>query len=152
VTVASLRDRWSAPLMVALAVAGLVIALYLAIVKLTGGTPACGVLAGCDTVNGSEYAVFMGVPVALFGAAGSTVTLAGALAWWRRASRSGLLIAYVTGLAALPVLAYLTYLELFVIAAVCVWCVAYAVTVIAGWLVATAVLFDARSTPNETTR
>lgn len=124
--------------LLALTAAG--IALYLAIVKLTGGTPACGVLAGCDTVNSSEYAVVLGIPVALLGAGASILTTIAAVAWWRGASRRWLLVAYVVGLAALPFLAYLTYLELFVIHAICIWCVAYAVMVVAGWLVAAAAL------------
>lgn len=136
-----IRSRPAGAAMSALALAGLLISLYLAIVKLAGGSPICGPLAGCDTVNNSEYAVFMGIPVALFGAGASAVTLAGALAWWRASSRRGLLVAYLVGLAGLPVLAYLTYLELFVIHAVCIWCVAYAVTVVGGWVVATGVLF-----------
>jgi uncharacterized membrane protein len=126
--------------MVVLAGAGIAIAAYLSLVKLGGGSPACVVVAGCDAVNNSEYSVFMGVPVAVFGLTGSVLTFVAAAAWWRRRSRRGLLIAYLLGLAALPVLGYLTYLELFVIHAICIWCVAYAVTVISGWLVATAAL------------
>jgi uncharacterized membrane protein len=128
--------RRSGLVMAALALVATLIALYLAAVKLTGGTPACGVLAGCDTVNTSEYSVLLGIPVALFGAAGSIMTLGAAVAWWRGGSRRALLLAYVLGLASLPFLAYLTYLELFVIRAICIWCVAYAVIVVAGWLVA----------------
>jgi uncharacterized membrane protein len=118
-----------------IASAGVFIASYLAIVKLAGGVPACGPLGGCDTVNTSLYAEFMGIPIALFGAGASGLVVAGAAAWWRRATRAGLIVAYVVGLASLPVLAYLTYLELFVISAICIWCVAYALTVIGAWLV-----------------
>lgn len=118
----------------ALAAVGLLIALYLALVKLAGGVPVCGPLAGCDTVNTSIYAEFMGMPVALFGAAGSAAVVAGAVSWWRRGARVALVSAYLVGLASLPVLVYLTYLELFVIGAICVWCVAYAITVVGAWL------------------
>lgn len=134
------RRTVSGPAMALLATAGILIALYLTVVKLSGGTPLCSVLAGCDTVNNSPYAAFMGIPVALFGLAGSVVTLAGALAWWRSGSRRALLVAYLVGLASLPVLAYLTYLELFVIRAICIWCVAYALTALGGWIFATAAL------------
>jgi uncharacterized membrane protein len=132
--------RWSGPAMIGLALAGTAIALYLAAVKLSGGTPACVVVGGCDTVNSSVYAEFMGIPVALFGAGASAIIALGAIAWWRTGSRRWLLVAYLIGLSALPVLAYLTYVELFVIQAICSWCVAYAVTVVAGWLVATRAL------------
>jgi uncharacterized membrane protein len=127
--------------MAALALAAVGIALYLGLTKLSGGDPACGVLRGCDTVNQSEWASFMGIPTGLFGAAASAVTFAGALAWWLLADRRALLVAYVVGLLSLPFLAFLTYLEIVVIEAICVWCVSYAVLVLAGWLVATAVLW-----------
>lgn len=126
--------RRSGLLIAGFAGAGLLISLYLTAVKLSGGVPVCGPLAGCDTVNSSVYSQFMGVPVALFGAMGSAAVLSGALAWWRSGWRPGLLLAYLVGLASLPVLAYLTYLEVFVIGAICAWCVAYAVTVVLAWL------------------
>jgi uncharacterized membrane protein len=122
--------------MVGLAAGGLAVALYLSWVKLAGGQPACAVFGGCDIVNSSEYSEFMGIPVALFGAAGSVLLLGASATWWLRSSRPALLAAYLLGLAALPVIAYLTYLELFVIGAICIWCVAYALTIIGGWLVA----------------
>ncbi len=127
--------------MAALALGGLGIALYLGIVKLTGGNPACGVLHGCDTVNQSEYASILGIPTGLFGAAASAVMLAGALVWWLRADRRALLLTYLISLLSLPFLAWFTYLELFVIEAICVWCVSYAIVVSASWLVAMWVLW-----------
>jgi len=134
-------------LMAALAFAALLVALYLAAVKLTGGSPVCGPLAGCDTVNSSIYSELLGVPVALFGALASAAVLGAAVWWWIRGARWALLAAYLIGLASLPFLAYLTYLELFVIGAICVWCVTYALLVIGGWLVATATLIGRRRIP-----
>lgn len=127
--------------MVGAAAAGLAIAIYLTLVKLSGGVPACGPLIGCETVNTSIYSEFLGIPVALYGAAASAVVLVAALSWWRTRSRPALMVAYAVGLASLPVLAYLTYLELFVIRAVCAWCVAYALTVIIGWVIAALTVF-----------
>ena len=125
--------------MVLLAIGALAVALYLGITKLSGGSPACGVLHGCDTVSQSEYASIMGIPTGLFGAVASAVTLVGALLWWLRGDRRGLLVAYLVGLVSLPFLAWLTYLEVFVINAICIWCVSYAVLVTVGWLAATSV-------------
>jgi uncharacterized membrane protein len=116
------------------------IAAYLTWSKLTGTPPACAVAHGCETVEQSQYASVFGIPVALFGLAGSVLALMGAFRWWRASDRRGLLLAYVVGLVSLPVLAYLTYLEIAVIHAVCVWCVTYAVTSIAAWGIATAAL------------
>ncbi|CAN5600224.1 hypothetical protein BH24CHL9_BH24CHL9_09620 [soil metagenome] len=118
----------------------MVVALYLGLTKLLGGTLACGVLEGCDTVSNSEYSQVMGFPVGLLGAAGSTVMLGGALLWWRSADRRGLLVAYAIGLLSLPMLAWLTYLELFIIHAICIWCVTYALLVVAGFGVASMAL------------
>lgn len=117
-----------------LATAGLLIAAYLAAVKLTGGIPVCGPLRGCETVNTSPYSELLGIPVALFGVLFSMLVLVAALAWLRTGDRRALYVAYGLGLAGMVAVAYLTYLELFVIGAVCVWCVAYAVTVVAGWV------------------
>jgi uncharacterized membrane protein len=127
--------------MTLIAAAGIGISAYLAAVKLSGGQPFCGPIAGCDTVNSSVYSEVFGIPVALLGMGASAVVLVGALAWWHRRLRLGLLAAYAIGLASLPALAYLTYLELFVIHAICVWCVAYAGSMLLGLLVAAWALF-----------
>jgi uncharacterized membrane protein len=117
--------------------AGLAIAAYLLVTRLTGGLPACGGYGGCDVVALSEYATFLGLPVALYGVGFSTVTLALSLAWWRGGDRRALLAAYGLGLLGVIAVAYLTYLELFVIEAVCLWCAAYAAAVVVAWLLAT---------------
>jgi uncharacterized membrane protein len=117
--------------LLALAAAG-----YLTWVKLSGTTPACAILSGCETVETSRYSEFLGIPVAAFGMAGAAGLLVGALLWWLRSDRRGLLLVYGMGLVSLPLLAWLTYLELFVIHAVCIWCVTYAVLVILTWVVA----------------
>lgn len=140
---------WAGPLMSGLALLALAVAGYLAWTRWTGGTVACAVLSGCETVENSRYSEFLGVPVAAYGALGSVATLAGALLWWWRADRRGLLAAYLVGLLSLPVLGWLVFLEVAVIHAVCLWCVAYAVLVIAGWVVALVALRgrDERAAP-----
>ena len=64
----------------------------------------------------------------------SIVLVGACLAWWRRADRRALYLAYGLGLAGIIAVVYLTYLELFVIEAICVWCVSYAVTIVVGWV------------------
>jgi uncharacterized membrane protein len=123
--------------MTALAAAALGIALYLTWTKLSGEAPACGPLHGCETVNSSPYSAFLGIPVALYGLVAATLILIASLAWWRRADRRALYVAYGLGLISLPVLVYLVYLELAVIHAVCAWCAGFAVALVAGWLAAT---------------
>ena len=122
--------------MSALAAIGLVVALYLAITKLTGGLPVCGPIHGCDTVASSQYSEVAGVPVAVIGVGFSVVLLALSVAWWQRADRRALLGAYGLGLLGCFVAAGLTYLEVAVIGAICVYCVTYAVTIVAGFVLA----------------
>jgi uncharacterized membrane protein len=122
--------------MTVLAVVGLLVALYLAVAKLTGAAPACGPLQGCETVAASEYSEMFGIPVAVFGVGFSIVLVALSAAWWRLAENRALLGAYGLGLLGSLVVAGLTYVELFVIHAICVYCVAYAVTVVVGFVVA----------------
>ena len=126
----------SGPVSAVLALAGLLIAGYLAWTKLAGGLPVCGPLHGCETVALSSYSELFGIPVALFGLAYSAVLLGLALTWWRRADRRALIGLYGFGLLGVLFVAYLTYLELFVIGAICAWCATYAVSVVAGWILA----------------
>lgn len=129
------RGRFGA-WMTVLALVGLAIASYLLAVRVLGEAPACGPIKGCETVAASEYATLLGVPVALYGTGFSIVLVAACLAWWRRAERRALHVAYGLGLAGIIAVAYLTYLELFVIDAICVWCVSYGVTIVVGWAIA----------------
>ena len=122
--------------MVALGILGTIAAAYLAYTKLAGEIPACGPLRGCETVNSSPYAEFLGIPVALFGVAMSLSVTAAAAFWGRTGDRRALAFAYLVGMLGVFAVGYLTYLELFVIHAVCAWCVAYAITVVGGWVVA----------------
>jgi uncharacterized membrane protein len=117
-----------------LAVVGLAIAAYLLAARLLGEAPACGPVKGCETVAASEYATMFGIPVALFGVVFSVVLATACLAWWRRADRRALYVAYALGLAGIIAVVYLTYLELFVIEAICVYCVTYAITIVVGWV------------------
>lgn len=52
-----------------LAAAGLVLALVLLFAQRAGGLPGCPVGGGCDLVQSSRFATFLGVPVAAWGAA-----------------------------------------------------------------------------------
>lgn len=124
--------------MTALALAGLAVAVYLLATRLLGEAPACGPVKGCETVAASSFATVFGVPVALFGVGFSFVLVGACLAWWRRAERRALYLAYGLGLAGIIAVIYLTYLEVFVIGAICVWCVGYALSIVVGWVAAVA--------------
>jgi len=107
-----------------LAVAGLGVAVYIAIADSGGGAPQC--LAGghgCATVAHSRYSHLAGVNVAILGIAGYVVLLAAAAVPGDLGRFGG----FFASLIGFGFSAYLTYLELFVIDAICQWCVASAV-------------------------
>ena len=121
-----------------LALIGLFVALYLWLHALGFGGPIkCGT-GGCDTVQTSPWAVFLGFPVAFYGVVGYLMVFVVALAALRPAALAepkwNLML---VGLATVGVLftAYLTSLELFVIHAICRWCVGSAVIITAIWIV-----------------
>ena len=118
-----------------LALAGVFVSLYLWLHKLgVIGVLQCGT-GGCDTVQASPYADFLGIPVALYGVVGYAALLVLSLA----AAQQPDVPRLDTALAILASLGflftgYLTALELFVIHAICRWCVASA-AIITGIMV-----------------
>jgi uncharacterized membrane protein len=107
-----------------LALAGIGVALYIAIVESGGGSPQC--LAGghgCETVAKSHYSHIAGINVAVFGIVGYVLLVVAALLPGDVARIGGLAVSLV----GFGFSVYLTYLELFVIDAICQWCVASAV-------------------------
>ncbi|MFI5262494.1 MAG: vitamin K epoxide reductase family protein [Candidatus Limnocylindrales bacterium] len=130
---ASARPR-AAWLLPAIGVIGLAISAYLTITKLAGGSPVCGPLQGCETVDASPYSSILGIPTAAFGLLYSGAYLVATVGWIRRGERRLLLGAYLLGLIGVLLEAYLVYLQLAVIHAVCIWCAAYGLTVLAGFV------------------
>jgi uncharacterized membrane protein len=122
-----------------LALVGLFVALYLWLHALGFGGPIkCGT-GGCDTVQTSPWAVFLGLPVAFYGVVGYCAIFVVALIALRPAALlerkwDVMLVGLATG--GVLFTAYLTYLELFVIHAICRWCVGSAVIITAIWIVA----------------
>ena len=111
---------------------GLFVAVYLYLYKIGKiGALACG-NGGCETVQLSPYARFLGLEVALYGVGGYAALLVLSLIALQTppAARhwSGRLLLALSGAGVLFTV-YLTYLELFVIHAICRWCVASAVII-----------------------
>lgn len=107
-----------------LAVAGLSlvgagIAAYLVFIRYTGGTLAC-TTGGCETVQSSEYAEVLGVPVAVIGLAGFLLILASALVPGEVGAAAGAALA----LAGISFSVYLVYVQVALIDAICQWCIA----------------------------
>jgi uncharacterized membrane protein len=114
----------------AVALIGVFVATYLLLYKLGAfGALLCGT-GGCETVQHSPWAYFLGIPVAAWGLAGYLAILALALMGTHSALADARWISWglllLTGIA-VAFSAYLSYLEEFVIHAWCQWCIASAV-------------------------
>lgn len=114
----------------AVALVGVFISTYLLLYKLGAfGTLLCGT-GGCEVVQSSPWAYFLGVPVAGWGFAGYLAILAVALAGvqprFAPARWVSIALLGLTGVA-LAFSIYLSILEEFVIHAWCQWCIASAV-------------------------
>jgi len=122
----------------ALALGGVGLAAYLALYKLGYiGTLACGT-GGCETVQLSRWATFIGVPVSVWGVGFYLVLFLVALSGTTERFASATWVSHaLLILTAWGVVfsAWLTYLELFVINAICRFCVVSAILVTVIFLV-----------------
>ena len=115
-----------------LALVGTFVAAYLALYKLGYlGEMVCGV-GSCSTVQLSQWATFLGVPVAVWGVGWYLVVLALALAGtserWADSPTLSLVLVALAGWG-IAFSGWLTYLEARVIRAWCQWCVVSAIIV-----------------------
>jgi uncharacterized membrane protein len=114
-----MSDRSLRAALVALCLAGVGVSAYVLTIRWTHSDLICST-GGCETVQSSDYAEFLGVPVAALGLAGYLVLGALALA---TAPLARVLVASLA-LAATAFSAYLLVVQLTVIHAVCDWCLA----------------------------
>jgi uncharacterized membrane protein len=124
------------------ALVGLLIATYLLLYKINVlGTLACGTGA-CETVQSSPWAVFLGVPVPVWGVVGYLGILGLAILGLQPRFVDSPLIAgalLVTSTTGFAFSVYLTAVEAFLIHAWCRWCVASAIV---ATLIFLAALFE----------
>lgn len=107
---------------------GALVSAYLTWVHYSGDLALCIGVGGCESVQGSRFAVAGGVPVALIGLGGFALIFALAVLRLRHAPPVWADVAiFAVSVAAVVYVSYLTYVELFVLGAVCPWCVAVAV-------------------------
>lgn len=133
--VGSRPQGWLLPLV---ALAGLMVAGYLAYVEVTTTEATCGMVGNCNAVQQSPYARILGIPIGVIGVAGYIAIL---LAWAvgrfgdnKRLTDAALLLMALFGVV---FSIYLTFLEPFVIGATCAWCLTSAVVMLLIlWLVA----------------
>jgi uncharacterized membrane protein len=135
----------------ALALGGVGLATYLAMYKLGMiGTLACNV-GRCELVNLSKWAVFIGIPVAVWGVgfyvALFLVAFLGTTQRFADAEWVSHALLGLTGWG-LVFSGWLTYLELFVINAVCMFCVISAILVVLLFVLSA---LEWRARPRKTT-
>jgi len=138
------RLRWQTWLvagLLALAIAGVAVAAYLAWENSQGRSGVCTIAHGCSKVQQSRYGKMMGVPVSVPGLVLYTLLAAAAAAWLadlRGMRPVTLVLAFYGAFGGFLFSAYLTYLEAFVIDAWCIYCIASALIMTAlflGWSV-----------------
>lgn len=127
---------WAIP---ALALLGLGVAAYLALVEVGGSEAVCGPVGDCNAVQQSEYARLFGlIPVGVAGVIGYVLVIAA----WSITRFSGpprrdlaIVALFAGGAVGTLFSMYLTFLEPFVIGATCMWCITSAIVVTAlMWL------------------
>jgi uncharacterized membrane protein len=130
-------DRRLRTLSIVLAIAGLLISLYLSWTKLANVEVVCiQGISNCDAVQSSIYAYFppgdSGIPVAVIGLAGYIAILAALLLENRVTilARLGRTLVFVMTLVGFLFSAYLTAIEAFVLHEWCQWCVLSAIIMV----------------------
>jgi uncharacterized membrane protein len=113
-----LSDRTLRLALAVTALAGLAVASYLTYVHYRPEALVCTGGGGCETVQGSEYATLVGIPVSLLGLAAYAAVLVLVAVDTATARQAVLVIA----LTAAGFAVYLLMLQAFVIEAWCVWC------------------------------
>ena len=113
-----------------IAVAGLIVAAYLAYIETSDVEAVCGAVGDCASVQQSSYAKLFGIlPIGVMGIIGYVLML---VAWGLRdrikQARTALFFMAIFGVLFST---YLTFLEPFVIGATCAWCITSALTMIA---------------------
>lgn len=115
---------------VGLALAGLVVSLYLLTVHWGWWAAVCLGVGNCEVVNTSIYSELLGVPVALLGAL-SYIGLIGlsVLIWIDMFAEEARTLRFLVAAVGVAFSAYLTYIELFVLHEICPWCVTSAILI-----------------------
>jgi uncharacterized membrane protein len=110
-------DRW----LFGLALAGIVLTLYLTLTAWFGEQPAfCGADSECGLVQQSRWATLLGVPIAVWGFL--TYALLARLSWRLRTRPSSWRTALLVAAVGAGVSWYLAAISLFVLEALCVYC------------------------------
>jgi uncharacterized membrane protein len=108
----------------ALASLGLIDALYLSDMALTGSELTCTItgLDGCNVVAQSVYSQFLGLPLAVYGVMFYSLLLLAIIVSLYRVSTGMRRLVFMIALAGAFFSTYFMYLQFFVIKALCIYC------------------------------
>ena len=119
---------------------GLLDALYLSDMALTGSELACSIagLDGCNVVAQSVYSQFLGIPLAVYGVIFYSLLLLAIIVSLYRVSIGTKRLVFFIALAGALFSSYFMYLQFFVIKALCIYCigsafVAYILAILTWW-------------------
>lgn len=117
-------------IVLALAVIGLLVSVYMTIYKITANDSMCLGSGDCSTVNASRYSEINGIPVALIGVIGYAAILG--IHWLERRNEffeeNGSLILFGVSLIGFLFTLWLIYVEIALIKALCPFCLASQIT------------------------
>ena len=118
-------DKWLHRILLALAVLGLAVSIYMTVYKLTSNDNMCLGSGDCHTVNSSRYSEVYGIPVAVIGAGGYLAILALLLLEQRVPflQRNASMILFGLALTGFLFTLYLIYVEIALIHALCPFCI-----------------------------
>lgn len=111
-------------LVIVLALAGLLDAVYLSDMALTGSELTCTItgLDGCNVVAQSVYSQFLGIPLAVYGVIFYSLLLLAIIVSLYRVSAGMRRLVFSIALAGALFSSYFMYLQFFVIKALCIYC------------------------------
>lgn len=111
-------------LVIVLALAGLLDAVYLSDMALTGSELTCTItgLDGCNVVAQSVYSQFLGIPLAVYGVIFYSLLLLAIIVSLYRVSAGMRRLVFGIALAGALFSSYFMYLQFFVIKALCIYC------------------------------
>ena len=138
-----MSDRTARIALAVVATAGLVLASYLTYVHYRPDALVCTGSGGCETVQESDYATVVGVPVALLG----LVLYAAVLVLLAIDTPPARVATATLALAALGFSLYLVALQAFVIDAWCVWCLVNDLVLVPALAVLSIVRVSVRADP-----
>jgi len=111
--------------LIALAIIGLLVSIYMTIFKITSNDNMCIGSKDCSVVNASRYSELYGIPVAVFGIVGYAAILA--VLWLERNpgffNQNGTMLLFGLSLTGFLFTLYLIFLEIALIKAYCPFCI-----------------------------